>query len=256
MTSGQAGYWIPCDHPQWAPALWAPGVAIPGVFSSRGACGPGAPVCFIADGFNLYHSLRQVERLRNSRCHWLDLPALCGSYLPLIGGGATLGSVYYFSALASHVETHHPGTVARHKAFIEALEARGVTVEIGSVQRPRGLCDLCPECDRRIHLTRHEEQETDVRIAVKLLEVVANGTCAAVAVITGDTDLVPAVAAARRLQPRVDVYMLFPTHRSNRAFDGVATGSFKIAAGQYVRYQLPDPVTTTDGRVIPKPAGW
>lgn len=212
-------------------------------------------VCFIADGFNLYHSLRQVEKQQHCRCHWLDLPGLCSSYLPLIGGGATLGNVYYFSALASHVETHHPGTVARHSAFIEALEARGVTVELGKF-KPKDLYDTCPECARRIHLTRHEEKETDVRMAVKLLEVVADGSCAAVAVITGDTDLVPAIAAARRLQPHIDVYMLFPTYRSNRAFDRVATGSFKIAAGQYLRYQLSDPVTSADGRVIRKPAGW
>ena len=75
-------------------------------------------------------------------------------------------------------------------------------------------------------------------------------------VVTGDTDLVPAVAAARRLQTRIDVYMLFPANRSNLAFDGVATGIFKIAGKQYAKYQFSDPVLAGDGRAIRKPPGW
>ncbi|MGD0998303.1 MAG: NYN domain-containing protein [Thermoleophilia bacterium] len=212
-------------------------------------------VCFIVAGFNVYHSLKEVEKQQGCRCHWLDLPGLCRSYLPLIGGGAILGSVYYFSALASHVEAYSPGTVARHQIFIEALEAMGVTVGLGRF-KAKDLYHTCPACGHHLHLRRHEEKETDVRIAVKLVEVVADGSCDVAAVISGDTDLVPAVAAARRLQPHVDVYMLFPPRRSNLAFDGVATGSFKIAAKQYVKHQLPDLVMTADGRAIHKPAGW
>ena len=212
-------------------------------------------VCFIVDGFDLYHSLKEVEKAGGGRCHWVDLPALCASYLPLIGGGATLADVFYFSALASHVEPHNPGTVQRHRTFIDALEASGVTVELGKF-KVKDLYDTCPRCGGHIHLKRHEEKETDVRIAVKLVEVVADGSCEAVAVITGDTDLVPAVGAARRLQPSVDVYMLFPPRRSNRAFDRVASGTFKIAPAKYRAHQFPDPVIAPDGRMIRKPAGW
>jgi hypothetical protein len=209
-------------------------------------------VCFIVDGFNLYHSLREVEHQQGGSYHWLDLPGLCGAYLPLIGGGAVLGSIYYFSALATHRSS---GTVARHQIFIEALQARGVTIGLGNF-KTKDLYQTCPACGRHVHFKRHEEKETDVNIAVKLVEVAADGSCDAVMVITGDTDLVPAVAAARRLQPQVDVYMLFPTNRSNLAFDGVATGTFKIAGKQYAKHQLPDPVVTAAGRAIRKPSAW
>jgi len=209
-------------------------------------------VCFIVDGFNLYHSLKEVEHQQGCSCHWLDLPGLCSSYLSLIGGGAILGGVYYFSALATHRSS---GTVARHQIFIEALEARGVTVGLGNF-KAKDLYQTCPACGCHVHFTRHEEKETDVNIAVKLVEVVADGSCDAVMVVTGDTDLVPAVAAARRLQPHVDVCMLFPAGRANRAFDGVATGVFKIAGKQYAKHQLPDPVVAPDGRLIRKPKGW
>ena len=86
-----------------------------------------------------------------------------------------------------------------------------------------------------------------MNIAVKLVEVVADGSCDAVMVLTGDTDLVPAVAAARRLQPQVDVYMLFPAGRSNRLRRSGHGHVFKIAGKQYAKYQLPDPVVAPDG---------
>ncbi len=208
--------------------------------------------CFIVDGFNLYHSLKEVEHQQGRSCHWLDLPGLCSSYLSLVGGGATLGGIYYFSALATHRSS---ATVARHQIFIEALQAKGVTVGLGNF-KAKDIYQTCPACGRHIHFKRHEEKETDVNIAVKLVEVVADGSCDAVMVVTGDTDLVPAVAAARRLQTRVDVYMLFPANRSNLAFDGVATGTFKIAGKKYAKHQLPDPVLAADGRAIRKPPAW
>jgi len=70
-------------------------------------------VRFLVDGFNLYHSVREVRRTTGVECRWLDIHALCESMLHIIGGGAEIARIDYFSALAHHIEASRPGTVAR-----------------------------------------------------------------------------------------------------------------------------------------------
>ena len=58
---------------------------------------------FLVDGFNLYHSLVDASRDTGGvGTKWLDLRALCASYLSGIGGGAQISQIVYFSALAVH----------------------------------------------------------------------------------------------------------------------------------------------------------
>lgn len=64
-------------------------------------------VAFLIDGFNLYHSLRELERLTKSPVKWLDLTRLCSAYLHAVrsalGERVELAAVTYFSALATHL---------------------------------------------------------------------------------------------------------------------------------------------------------
>ncbi len=59
---------------------------------------------FIIDGFNLYHSVIDASKdLGGVSTKWLNIRALCDSYLHLIGGNAQTQGVYYFSAPAHHL---------------------------------------------------------------------------------------------------------------------------------------------------------
>jgi hypothetical protein len=70
-------------------------------------------VSFLIDGFNLYHSIRAAERVTSLRpLRWLDLHALCATLISSgLGPGARLEGVYYFSALAHHLQ--RPDVVRR-----------------------------------------------------------------------------------------------------------------------------------------------
>ena len=62
-------------------------------------------VAFIVDGFNLYHSIKDAERMVPARPQrWLDLRAFCQSYVRNFGRAAVLDGVYYFSAIATHLQ--------------------------------------------------------------------------------------------------------------------------------------------------------
>jgi len=199
-------------------------------------------VAFLIDGFNVYHSVLQLRKDTGHSTKWLNLFSLCSSYIPTIFGKEhKLESVYYFTALAEHYRRRSPEKIGRHKAYIKCLESTGTEVVYGRFKK-RG--------------TTFEEKQTDVAIAVKLLEILCTDKCDTAVIVSGDTDLVPAMKACKRLFPKKNAIFGFPYKRSNTELTTLAPESFKIKQKQYIRYQFPNPVTLTDGNRIHKPSKW
>ena len=138
---------------------------------------------------------------------------------------------------------------ARHLTYIECLESTGVAVELSKFKFKESVCRNCGS-----KITKHEEKETDVSIAVRLLELLHTGRCAAAVLVTGDSDITPGVRCARRLFPLIPVYACFPFNRQSLELKAATSGSFRITKEAYRRYQFPDPVILPGGKVIPKPA--
>lgn len=209
-------------------------------------------VAFLIDGFNVYHSAVSASRdLHGATTKWLNLRALCESYLYLAGGNAQTASVHYFSALATHLQAVKPDVIVRHMALIEALQVTGVTVELGRFKQKTIHCDSCHR-----QIIRHEEKETDVAISVRLLELFVRNMCDTAIVVTGDTDVAPAVRCVQQLFPKGRVLFAFPYGRKNQELAKLAPGSFNIRKEQYAKFQFPNPVIAADGRRIVKPAKW
>ncbi|MCC6650429.1 MAG: NYN domain-containing protein [Candidatus Eisenbacteria bacterium] len=204
------------------------------------------------DGFNLYHSLDKASGdLGGAQTKWLDLIGLCSNYLPQIGNGAEVESVHYFSAPAGHVEQAEPGALDRHWAYIRAIESTGVTVELGNFKAKQRKC---PHCQQPI--VSHEEKETDVAIAVRLLDLLWSKSCDAVAVVSADSDLSPAIRLAMKRFPGTQIYCLFPYGRGSFDLHALATKVIRLRSAAYRQHQLPDPVGLPDGSIIAKPSAW
>ncbi|MCF8052850.1 MAG: NYN domain-containing protein [Desulfobacterales bacterium] len=214
-------------------------------------------VSFLVDGFNLYHSARKAEGLLKTSTKWLDIKRLCASYLHLVGrvvkDQVCMESLYYFSALAYHIETNNPGVTKRHKAFIRCLEDSGIHVELSRFKEKIVRCGV-PGCGKPFK--KHEEKETDVAIAVKILEILIKDECDAAVIMTGDTDLAPAVRTAKRLFPAKKIIFAFPFARKNNELAKLAAGSFTIHKKQYAKHQFPDPYILSNGSLVPKPSSW
>lgn len=94
---------------------------------------------FLVDRFNVYHSLRTLHGMSGAAVRWLDLRALCNSYLQAVHSGigerVELAEVHYFSALAEHLIARNADVVARHKVYIRALEQSGVQVQFSQFKR-------------------------------------------------------------------------------------------------------------------------
>lgn len=207
---------------------------------------------FLVDGFNLYHSLRDAQRdLSGGGTRWLDLRAFCASFLPHLGPTHRLGSVHYFSAIATHLEARKPELTVRHRRYLECLRATGVVVELGHFKEKRVRCPGCGEMIRR-----HEEKETDVALGIRLVELLWLGRCDAVFLVTGDSDLTPALRTARLNFPTLPLYCGLPYGRSSFDLRNAVDVCFKIRKERYAACQLPSPFRLADGRCVEKPAHW
>jgi uncharacterized LabA/DUF88 family protein len=207
---------------------------------------------FLVDGFNLYHSAREAAKaLGGSGAKWLDIKALCASYLHIIGSGATLGEVRYFSALATHLEAGNPDVTRRHRDFMACLKDTGIKIELARFKKKTLRCEHCGG-----RLVRREEKETDVAIACRLIELLVEDRADSVVLLSGDTDLAPAARLAGRIFPDKTVAFAFPFGRKNKELEQLAELSFQISKKQYANHQFADPYILKNGREVAKPASW
>jgi hypothetical protein len=164
------------------------------------------------------------------------------------------------SALATHLEAADPGKVQRHRDFIDCLVDTGIVVQLGKFKRKRDF--NCPNCRQCIcghcgeKLKHYEEKETDVAIAAKMLELLCTNTCDTIVLVTGDTDLAPAVRIAQRLFPQNDIRFALPYERGTKLLRQIAPKSFRIGKDGYTKHQFPDPFMLKSRRRITKPSSW
>lgn len=209
-------------------------------------------VTFLVDGFNLYHSIRQaMDDSGNRHLRWLDLRSLLHSYLHVFGTKAALEEIHYFTAYAHHLSASNPDVVHRHRTFIEALRESGVRVRVARFKRKDVRCPSCGTWFRR-----YEEKETDVAIGVKAIEVLHTDRCDTLVIVSGDTDVAPAIRTARSLFSSKRICVAFPHARFNAELQQIADFSFRIRDTQYAKHQFPDPVVLTSGRRLEKPTTW
>ncbi len=209
-------------------------------------------VTFLIDGFNLYHSCRNArDDLGGVQTKWLNICSLCQSLLPIIGGGASLYEIFYFSALAKHLLYIDPDIVVKHENYIECLKDTGIVVELSKFKRKEKRCKLC----HQIFIT-HEEKQTDVAIATKLIELALLNSCDTIIIMSGDTDLIPAIKSVKARQSHIEVRCAFPYKTKSGELSKVLPGSFRIMKERYPRHQFSDPYKLSDGRNIQKPISW
>lgn len=200
---------------------------------------PGGQVRVYVDGFNLYHGIKHVAKHK-----WLDLQALCRLFIPQT---VSRTSIFYYTAYAYHTSA---STVARHRQYVSALEETGVSVTIGRFKKKHLLCKgAC----RQQYLS-HEEKETDVNVAVAIVEDALLGHFDSLVLLSGDTDLIPALRAAKRHCK--GVYALFPPDRKNDDLTRIVDGFSRIRNRHLQTCLFPDPLVASDGTLIDCPAEW
>jgi uncharacterized LabA/DUF88 family protein len=198
-------------------------------------------VAVFVDGFNLYHSL---EELGNSRVKWLDLKALAQQFLK---SDEVLTTVNYFTALSTWDQEKQ----LRHKRYIRALTLSGVNVIFGRFKnRPQ----TCSQCGFRYK--GREEKRTDVNIAVALLTGAVRDEYDTALLVSGDTDLIPAIHAVRELYPAKRLGILFPMNRHTGEMEQAADFSETIKVDVLESARLPARIRLPSGKDLTPPDEW
>jgi uncharacterized LabA/DUF88 family protein len=206
-------------------------------------------VTFLIDGFNLYHSILDAQDDTGINCKWLDVKSLMNQYLEHIDKGAKVEEIYFFTALREHVRKFNPQTVKRHERYLKMLQSTGISVVKGRFKEGSSWCNKC----KKEHRT-YEEKETDVNIAVYLIELALLDKADAFVIVSGDTDLIPGIDVLNR-QFNKKAYVIWPYKRKNDEFKTRVVGSFKMKKDTYSKHQFSDPYTF-DGKSFNKPSHW
>jgi uncharacterized LabA/DUF88 family protein len=211
-------------------------------------------VSFLIDGFNLYGSIVEVYKSYSICTKWLDVKSLLTSYFGLIGKDCQLEEIYYFTAIQDYLKDVNPDKIKKHLNYIKCLQSTGVIIRKG---RFKEKCISYKNKVCEIYLKKHEEKETDVAIGIKLFELLHLNKCDICAIVTGDTDLIPAIEACQRCFPDIKVLFIIPYFRNHSSeLKRVAPGSFKMNYSQYKNNQFSNSVTLKDGTILTKPQSW
>jgi len=200
---------------------------------------------FLIDGFNLYHSICNTRA-----CKWLDIKSLLDSYLYLLGNeeeSIFMGDIFYFSALAHHLQDRSPDTVPKHRIYIKALESTGVIPVLGKFKKKDVYCHLCKGT-----LKKHEEKQTDVSIGIKILELCILDECDIIGLVSGDTDLIPAISTAQRLFPAKEIVIFAPGARISKELKKTVKRTFNMNSAVYNKHSFPQRINH-NGNIIQNP---
>lgn len=193
------------------------------------------------DGFNLYHGIRKEGR----RYLWLDVEGLVTR---LLKQDQRLVGVQYFTASVRN----DPPAEQRQKLYLKALAAHSATLAIrqGRFQEKTSSCRAC-----RATWISYEEKETDVSLAVSLVEDGANDVYDTALIVSADSDMCPAVRAAKRLRPTATLVAAFPPNRRSFDLKRVCDASFPIGLAKVRQSLLPE-IVQADGQIYRRPSHW
>ncbi|GLK91026.1 NYN domain-containing protein [Pseudomonas turukhanskensis] len=224
---------------------------------------------FFVDGYNLYYGV-----LHGSPHKWLDLPALLNSVLAIQDPAATLSSVNYYSApVIARLATRGQASNDAQSRYLRALQARGVAITLGAHRLAKGFAPRFVEGQQasrldQIAIWQLDEKETDVNLALGMYRAASRSDqlqIEHIVLVSGDSDLAPALAAIRADFPHIRLGVILPHRAKAERLQREPPGSLKqhadwlrryISDAELAAHQLPVKVPLPSKPAIVKPDYW
>ena len=189
---------------------------------------------------------------KGTQYKWLDLDR----YFRLLRPNDDLQCIRYFTAMVNGPKRSNQDTCLRALTTTPL-----VTIILGKYKNKRIKCTLCGCAypGNRFFQTP-EEKRTDVNIAVYMLDDAYQDVCDHLLLVSGDSDLVPAVRTVSSRFPakQITVYVpaQHPTRGSAVELRTAARRSRDLPLNLLPHAQFPSAVPDGAGGFIVKPASW
>jgi 6-hydroxy-3-succinoylpyridine 3-monooxygenase len=200
------------------------------------------------DGFNFYYGA-----VRNTPHKWLNFDRLFEILRPY----DDIRAIKYFTA-----EIVGP-TLPNQLVFLSALATQPrIKIILGRFKQKRIKCEvaLCVSTVPKF-FDKPEEKRTDVNIATEMLDDAYQNECDQFILVSGDSDLAPAVHRIRHRFPKKRIVVYIPAIQSSRrsgAYElrAAATQARTFPLNLLPRAQFPAQIPDGMGGFINKPATW
>jgi uncharacterized LabA/DUF88 family protein len=193
-------------------------------------------VCFV-DGFNLYHAL---NNLRQPHLKWLDLQLLFKRLSR--SKSQIVTQILFFSAYP----TWKLDSFLRHKLYVKALTSHGVTPVLGQFKNKPKKCFNC-----QVEWISHEEKETDVNLALAMLDMAYKDCYDHAFLLSRDSDLAPAVRKVKENFPHKKITIFAPyNYRHSSELIQACDGHKTINLEHISTSLFPDKVYDTSGNLV------
>jgi uncharacterized LabA/DUF88 family protein len=200
-------------------------------------------VSFFIDGFNVYHALDYDKSFHKYK--WLDYSALAKCFVSTTD---TITDIYYFTSYADW----KPSKVERHKLLVNALTMKGVKVILGKFKIRDKECRIC---HKKYQIP--EEKQTDVNISIKLFQCAHHDTFDTGILVTGDSDIIPAVIAVKESFPEKQIGLVTPIGRRADEMKKVCDFHRKMKSQHLSSSQFPDRIIDSESKlVLDRPSQW
>ncbi|HOL22904.1 MAG TPA: NYN domain-containing protein [bacterium] len=210
-------------------------------------------ITFLIDGLNFYYSVISVEKNTGLKAKWFNYLSLCEFYKNEISKKLNkefkIEKIFYFTALIIRTFTMGEEEYNIHKnnqlVYLRVLEDLGLKVEKSKFKKR----DMeCPKCGLKYY--KPTEKQTDVKIAIKIFEVFYKKISDAIVIISGDTDLVPAIRTAKNIFNNIKIGVIIPYGNRSEELKSVSDFCYSIPSHKYINHLLPDPYKLRTEKVI------
>ncbi len=205
------------------------------------------------DGFNFYFGIFE----KRPEWKWLNIERFLVDLRPL-----EEVSIKYFTAIVDEHLTYSDSRVRQEKFLGVLATLPKVQIIKGKYQKKVVRCQA--RCSEEYWVPR--EKKTDVNIAIHMIEDCINGVSDSMVLVSGDSDLEPAVAWVHRRDPKIKMTVYIPKLpdmredndqlRRNDFYKSIGVDCRALPVNRMTAFQFPVAVKVGTGKFIQRPDEW
>ncbi|MBE9191949.1 NYN domain-containing protein [Gloeocapsopsis crepidinum LEGE 06123] len=199
------------------------------------------------DGFNFYYGA-----VKDTPYKWLNLQ----KYFEILRQDDDIQKIWYFTAKVSGNQ------LERQETYFDALATLPIIEIVFGLYKLKELRCRIKECRYQGNKAYKvpEEKGTDVNIALQMLDDAYQNACDRMILVSGDSDLVPAVKLVKKRHPEIQITVYIPASHPKRGaateLRNVADKHKTLPTALLPKAQFPQSLTGTSGKTIYKPSSW